>query len=290
MLRNVLKIRWAAGLLAVVLLCSSCGAQGSESSGSSLPPESLSEPEPEPEPKPEPDRAAEPIYDAHPELVKVDYDSPALLPKTDDMGQEYLDQFVFLCDSPTFWLKPFGLLSGGEETTQIWTGPEGTQTLAYQSTYAILDPYDQVERPIREVAQLHPPKAMIIALGINGIMFMDEEYFVSEYTDLLTDLQELCPDTTFILQSMYPITPAYKNWGAITNERITQGNSWILKIAEDHGCPYLDTFACLLGEDGNARPELMRGDGLHPNEEGLRIILDYIRTHGAPELAVEQEN
>lgn len=255
----------------------------SESSGTTSSSASLfsSEPQPEPEPpKPEPDRSAEPIYLANPDLTPVNYDSPALLAPSDKMSQEYMDSLVFLCDSPTFWMKPFGLLKDGEATTQIWTGPEGTMTLAYQSSYAILDPYDQVERPIRDVVALHKPERMVIALGINGIMFMDEEYFVEEYTDLVTSIQKLSPDTTILLQSIYPITPAYKQWGAITNVMITETNSWILKIAEDTGCKYLDTFSVLVNEKGNAKPELMMKDGLHPNEDGLLLILDYIRTHG----------
>ena len=238
-------------------------------------------PKPTPEPTPEIDRSAQWIYVDHPELTPVDYDSPALLPISDDMGQDYLDRITFLCDSPTYWLWPLGLLSGGDESTQVWTGPGGTMTLAYQSDYKILDPYDGVERPIREVVALHQPEMMIIALGINGISFMDEEYFTQEYTDLVADIREISPGTTLLLQSVYPITPAYRYWGSITNGMITECNSWILKIAEDTGCLYLDTFSVLLGEDGNAKPELMRSDGLHPNGDGLTLVLQYIRTHGA---------
>jgi lysophospholipase L1-like esterase len=60
---------------------------------------------------------------------------------------------------------------------------------------------------------------------------------------------------------------------------ITEGNSWIMKIAEETDCSYLDTISVLLNDEGNAKDELMRKDGLHPNVKGLTIILDYIRTH-----------
>ena len=33
------------------------------------------------------------------------------------------------------WMWPFGLLNGGTETKQIWTGPEGTMTLKYLRGY-----------------------------------------------------------------------------------------------------------------------------------------------------------
>ena len=237
------------------------------------------EPSPTPTPEPEPDRRAEYIYKENADLTPVNYDSPALLTPTDDMGQAYVDRITFICDSPTYWMWPHELLSGGKQSNQIWTGPEGTMTLAYQSNYCILDPFDNVERPIREVVERHKPDYLIIALGINGISFMDEDYFTEEYTDLVTDIQAISPDTTLILQSIYPITHKYKHWGNITNVTITRGNSWILKIAEATGCKYLDTISVLLNDEGNAKDELMRKDGLHPNDDGLRLILDYIRTH-----------
>ena len=35
----------------------------------------------------------------------------------------------------------------------------------------------------------------------------------------------------------------------------------------------------IVDDDGQAKKELMMKDGLHPNEEGLKEILNYIRTH-----------
>ena len=241
-----------------------------------------------PAPEPEVDRSAEPIYAAHPELTPVDYESPALLPISEDATDAYLDRITFVCDSPTYWMWPNGLLNGGKETKQIWTGPQGTMTLAYLRGFKILDPFDGVERTIAETATLHKPDIIVIALGINGISFMDEDYFKAEYANLIGELQQASPDTQIILQSMYPILPTYKHWGAITNASISLGNSWILDLAEEFGLPYLDTFSALLAEDGNAHPEWMMKDGLHPNKEGLSMILGYIRTHAwTPEQPAE---
>ena len=43
------------------------------------------------------------------------------LPQTEDAGQAYIDSLTFLCDSPWIGLKSYGMLSGGESTTQVWT-------------------------------------------------------------------------------------------------------------------------------------------------------------------------
>ncbi len=241
-----------------------------------LPPIQLNKPEP----WPKPDRSAAKIYEANPKLTPVNYQSKALLPPSADRGQNYLNRITFICDSPTYWMWPYGLLNNGKDSKQIWTGPEGTMTLAYQGSYEIYDPFDRVERPIRDVVALHKPDILVIALGINGVSFMDEDYFTKEYTDLVTDIQSISPKTILLLQSIYPITHRYKHYGSITNAMITEANSWILRIAEQTGCHYLDTISVLLNEEGNAKDELMMKDGLHPNKEGLNIILDYIRHHG----------
>ncbi|MCI5801261.1 MAG: SGNH/GDSL hydrolase family protein [Oscillospiraceae bacterium] len=294
-MRNETLKKIAAFFAAFLLFSSGCAAGAGAPEASSgqcaaagSAPEPVSEPKEEPLPeepsepeKPEPDRSAEPIYRENPQLTPVDYGSPALLAPSEDMGQEYLDRITFLCDSPMYWLKLYELLGEGYFTRQIWTGPEGTMTLAYQADYEILDPFDEVERPIREVAKLHQPDILLITVGINGVSFMDEAYFTQEYADLVSDLQEICPETTLILQSILPISPSYRYWGDITNETITRANSWIMAVAEKYGCAYLDTFSVLLGEDGNAKPELLMDDGLHPNRDGLTLVLEYIRTHAA---------
>ena len=272
-------------ILAVLIIFASC-ARTPAAPTTQPPAETETEPvteataaEPETEPPPDVDRRAEEIYKNHPALTPVDYGSPALLPISDDMGQEYIDNITFLCDSPMYWLKLYGLLKDGYNTTQVWTGPEGTMTLAYLRGFEILDPIDGVLRTIPETVAAHKPPFILITVGINGVSFMDEEYFTREYKNLIDEIKQSSPDTVIVLQSICPISPAYRYWGDITNVTITAANSWILRIAEEYGLKYADVFSVLVGEDGNIRPELVMKDGLHPNEDGLTLVLEYLRTH-----------
>lgn len=226
-----------------------------------------------------PDKSKAYIYDNNPGLTQVNYDSPALLGISEDMGNDYQDKLIIVCDSPNYWIKKFGLLKDGTETTQIWTGPEGTQTFPYYKGYKLLDPYDGSGKVLVELARTYQPEIIIVALGVNGIAKRDEESFSKIYNQMISDLKDACPNTTFVLASIYPVTSTYKNLKLINNELITAGNSWILKTAESYDCHYLDIFSVLVGDDGYAKPELMQGDGLHPNKAGLSLVLDYIRTH-----------
>lgn len=293
--RHAVRLLPLAALLAASLLIfTSC--RFPESTPAVSEPEEITEPEKVPDPTgtaaqteppetvpaetaPSADRTAEEIYLMHGELTPVNYDSPALLPRTEDAGQSYVDNITFLCDSPFYWLKLYGLLSDGYDTTQIWTGPEGTMTLGFLRGFEILDPVDNELRTISETAALRRPPMMLITVGINGVALWDEEEFKAEYVWLIDEIRQASPDTEILLQSILPIAPTYAHWGMITNASITAANAWILEVAEECGLHYLDTFSVLVGEDGNIRPELVRDDGLHANDEGLKLALEYIRTH-----------
>ena len=236
-----------------------------------------------------PDAAPSTSPEASPETPAVPETAPpasepptqtALLGPTEDMGQAYIDQITFLGDSTTYGLKYYEMLSGGEETEQVWTPASGTLTLSYQGFATIVYPPTGEEIPIRDAVERAKPAMLVITLGVNGVSFMDEDYFISEYTALVTDIQTISPDTKIILQSIFPIASNYEYQGDINNDLISQANTWVLSVAEATGVRYLDTYSVLIGEDGYMPQEYQNGDGMHLNEVSFGIVLDYIRTHG----------
>lgn len=255
---------------------------GSDDPSGNKDPEPVTDPEPEKDPEPEPqyfpDTSKAYIYENHKELTPVNYESPALLPLTEDQGQEYIDRLVWICDSPTYWLKGYGILKDGKNTTQIWTGPKGTLTFPYYKTQKLVDPYDGKERVMVELVKLRKPEILVMAVGLNGIAGRSEEKFTALYKQMILDIREASPDTVVIIQAMYPSTSDYKKSSVINPKVLSRGNSWMLKIAEETGCYYMDTFASILGDDGYAIKSYMK-DGVHPNKAGLNAILQYIRTH-----------
>lgn len=271
---------YLAPLLAALFLCvSACANEAAAQPAAPSAIEAAAEPPLPSPPAPTPDSSAAYIYEQNPSLTPVDYSSGSILPPTDDAGQEYIDNITFLGDSTTYGFIFYESLTDGKNTKQVWTGFDGTMTLSNQSTIKIKDPSDGSAKTIRECVRLHKPEFIIITLGLNGVSFMDREYFIAEYKSLVTDIQALNPEATLVLQSIYPISPLYIYWGCITNDMVTAANSWILEIAEETGCPYLDTFSVLAGDDGNLKRELESGDGIHLSSEGLDTVLSYIRTH-----------
>ena len=64
------------------------------------------------------------------------------LPETEDAGQEYIDSLTFLCDSSLAGLKDYGVLSGGTETSQVWSTPSGVLAVGDIDQSKIVYPND----------------------------------------------------------------------------------------------------------------------------------------------------
>jgi len=203
------------------------------------------------------------------------------LAETPDAGREYLDQFVFLGDSTTYGIGVYYGYGYTElcPSNQVWTPASGTLTLSYYNIATVVYPETGEELTIVDAVSRAKPKIMMITLGVNGISFMDEEWFIRDYTALVESIQAASPDTRLILNSIYPVAASYKYQSDINNAKIRDANGWIERIAESTGCRFLNSFECLVGSDGYLPESSQNGDGLHLNGEAFTTVMQYIRTH-----------
>jgi len=200
----------------------------------------------------------------------------ARLAETADMGQEYVDKFVFLGDSTTYGLGYYDIVPD----TQVWTPASGTLTLSLWSTSTIVYNDDGSELSIKDATAKKLPEYMLITLGVNGISFMDEEYFITEYTKLVQTIQEASPNTKIILNSIYPVSASYPAENGITNEKIDTANTWVERIAGSLGVKYLDSESVIKDSDGAMPDKLSNDKALHLNADGFALVINYLRTHG----------
>ncbi len=236
-----------------------------------------------PDPSPSPINSTEPVpsggeeTSAPPVSASPVQGVDARLGETADMGQEYIDKFVFLGDSTTYGLGHYDVVPD----EQVWTPASGTLTLSLWNTATIVYPEDGSEISIVDAAAKKQPEYLLITLGVNGISFMKESYFIEVYTALVQAVQEASPDTKIILNSIYPATARYPESTGITNEKISTANGWVERIANTLGVRYLDSASVLKDENGNMPDSLDNGgDGLHMNADGYMLVIDYVRTHG----------
>ena len=226
---------------------------------------------------------AEASPSASPEGSTAPVSSPATgstgtgLAQTSDMGKEYVDKFIFLGDSTTYGLGYYDIV----DDSQVWTPASGTLTLSLWSTSTIVYPDDKSELSIKDAVTKKQPEYMLITLGVNGVSFMDEQYFITEYTKLVQAVQAASPNTKIILNSIYPVTAGYSEKGnGITNEKIDTANTWVERVASSLGVKYLDSESVIKDENGALPDKYCNGDGLHLNTDGFNLIMNYLRTHG----------
>jgi len=199
---------------------------------------------------------------------------------TEDAGREYLDKIIFLGDSTTYGIGYY-YRQGYDALcppTQIWTPSSGTLTLSNQSTATVVYPKTEQEIPIIDAVTDAKPEIMLLTLGVNGVSFMDEEWFVNEYSSLVNNIKAASPDTKIILNSIYPVASSYKHIDSISNEKIRAANEWIKEIAEATGSKYLNTYE-ILEENGVLPESAHNGDGIHLSGETFTEVMEYIRTH-----------
>lgn len=205
-----------------------------------------------------------------------------VLAETADAGQAYIDKLVFLGDSTTYGLRAYKMLAGGKDTTQVWTPKIGTLTLSQASFATIVYPETDEELTIADAVAKKKPEYLVITLGVNGVAFMKEDYFKSEYKKIIDSVQTASPDTKIICQSIFPVAKTYARLESINNELIDAANKWICEIAAECGVKYLDTNSALRDADGWLPEDYHNGDGMHLQTNSFTIELNNIRTHAWP--------
>lgn len=205
-----------------------------------------SEPTPEPTPDPEP--------------------TPA-------RAEFILDNIIFLGDSTTYGLGYYDIV----DDMQVWTPKSGTLTLDMWNYSTIVYPETGEELLLTDLLGRKQPDYLCITLGVNGVSFMNEDYFKQVYTELVEAVQKLCPDTVIILNSIYPVTDGYEAKGnGINNTKISAANGWVESVADTCGVHFLNSAPNIMNASGDLPDEYTNGDGLHLNPTSFQIVIDFL--------------
>ena len=206
-------------------------------------------------------------------------DDGVTLPLTEDAGISYQDSLTFVGDSLTAHLASRGVLSDGTNTKQVWRSESNMINLNSEVTSAkIILPGTGEKMTIAEAAREAQPSILIITLGTDwGVAYLSEAEFKDCYGKLVQAIQKASPQTTVILQSIFPVTAACST---LDNAKIDAANKWVKAVAAENGCRYLDTQSILKDENNCLKSEYCNStDGIHLGKEAYEAILAYIRTH-----------
>ncbi len=211
-----------------------------------------------------------------------------ILKETADGGLDYQNRIIFLGDSTSYGLKPYKMLPEGNETKQVWYGSVGA-TIALFNVKTVKLTATNFAEPIsiQQALETYKPDILVLKLGINGIKMLDEQAFKEYYGWVINEVFEKSPETKLICQAIYPVKS--DNSAQITKKHVEDANKWIKDLVKErylggYKCYYLDSYDIFLNSDGYLDPKYENGgDGIHFNEKGYKLALDYIRTHMVPD-------
>lgn len=220
----------------------------------------------------------------HSELPAV-AEAESLLNNTDGEKIRYIDEIIFLGESTTYHLKSRGVLSGGVNTTQVWSPRSGTLMLdASTCDCRIVYPESREELSLSDALNRRKPKYMMLTFGLNGasnFISRGDSYFKHCYQRLIDTVREYSPSTKIILNSCFPIAKnmdmsRYTISSATLNGYINQINRWTRELASANGVSYIDTASLIKDGEGFLDSRYQADDGYHLNTEAYKIILKYL--------------
>ena len=212
-----------------------------------------------------------------------------ILRETVDMGQEYIDSFIFFGESTTYHLKSREVLTGGKATTQVLGNESGTAILDNTtSSTMVIYPETGETMTFFEAIERKKPTYLFMSFGLNGASYKlqrGEEYFKECYQKLIAAVRQASPSTKIILGSCYPVAKnmdmsRYTINARELNDTIRTLNGWTLELCYEEDLRYLDLYSIMTDGNGYLRLDYQVGDGHHLTVEAYKKIIEYIRTHG----------
>ena len=201
------------------------------------------------------------------------------LGETADAGQAYIDSLTFLVDSTMIGLRDYGILSGGNETTQVWGSAAGNIPAGSIAECTIRYPNDGSEIGAATAAMVARPAKLVICLGSDSLAQTDKDSFIQNYTALLQDISRNSPDTVLILCSLPSVVPDYNGADGLSSYLVGEANDWIRDVCEATGAYYCDCGSILRDSTGNLMSEFAAANGKTLNSTGLDRIISYLRGH-----------
>lgn len=137
-----------------------------------------------------------------------------------------------------------------------------------------------------EIVQLSGAKKVYLVLPHIDLVFQNHtmEDTIGWAETVMQDLHTNCPDAVIYICSMSPRS-ARNEQHSFNNENILTFNELLLQCCVENDCYYIDCFTPLATEDNKLVEDYCvehNDGGIHLNDEGCRVWMDWLYTHTAP--------
>ncbi|MCI2047633.1 MAG: GDSL-type esterase/lipase family protein [Faecalibacterium sp.] len=199
----------------------------------------------------------------------------ALLPETDDAGDDYVKDTLFIGDSNTVRMYNNGLI-----TLQQFCAEEGLGIQDAATKKIVAFKGDSQQYAIPDAVAMMKPRRVVITLGTNncdGTMSKDD--FINDYKTLVQAIQEKYKYTDIIVNAVPPIPASHANYPNADQGTIDQYNMALADMCDELNVKFLNSAEALKDENGYGNSSYYVENDIHFTMNGLKAVLKYYRAH-----------
>lgn len=215
----------------------------------------------------------EPSSSGFSDYYQIDPAAQALLAETEDAGEAYLAETLFLGDSNTVRCYNSGLL-----TLQQYCAKEGMTLQNAMTEKFVPFKKDSKLYTMAEAVAMLKPRRVVITLGTNDTR-MSVPDFISAYSSFVAQLQQSYPYADIIVNTIPPIPQNHASYPDMSQEKIDDFNMALVELCKQLGLKFLNSAEALKDESGYGKSEYYVDGDIHLKSSGLKALLNYVCTH-----------
>ena len=203
--------------------------------------------------------------------------SSTILEESEDAGQDYVDETLFLGDSNT--ARMYRMFDYCSYDNAIGSVGMSARSLA---TYACvqLQGYSNYVTMAKAVS-LMQPRRVILTFGTNDLSpSYSAQDFVENYQEGIESIVEAYPSVDIIVNAIPPLGQTHSNQN-LTQTQVDEYNKALVEMCQEQGWKFLNSAEVLKDPTtGYAKSGYVESsDGIHLTRAAMEALFDYVRTH-----------
>lgn len=216
-------------------------------------------------------------YDKDQNTIDQSQYSSTILEESEDAGQTYVDETLFLGDSNT--ARMYRMFDYCTYDNAIGSVGMSARSLA---TYACvkLEGYSNYVTMAKAVS-LMQPKRVILTFGTNDLSPSNSaEKFVESYQEGIESIVEAYPSVDIIVNAIPPLGQVHSNQN-LTQTQVDEYNKALVEMCKENDWKFLNSAEVLKDSStGYAKSGYVESsDGIHLTKAAMEELFEYVRTH-----------
>lgn len=216
-------------------------------------------------------------YDKDRNTIDTTQYASTILEETEDAGQDYVDETLFLGDSNT--ARMYRMFDYCTYDNAIGSVGMSARSLA---TYECVK-FDGLSgyKTMPEAVAIMQPRRVIITFGTNDLSPSNSTgNFIESYKKGIKAVEEAYPSVDIIINSIPPLGKQHSNQ-SLTQTQVDEYNQALVELCEKNDWKFLNSTEVLKDPStGYAKSGYVESsDGIHLTRSAMDALFEYIRTH-----------